>query len=198
MANATGTLPRMALVLGDREVRPLTADEVMRMVETGVLSEDEPVELLHGVLTAVSPKSPQHGAVIMRLLRWLVTAGDGTFELRTESPLLVPDPTSLPEPDVAVTHAGLPPTEHPTSALLVIEVAVGSLRIDTTIKPALYAAAGVREYWVVDVAGRELHVSTAPTRDGYAEHAVLAPPNRPRPRHVDAEPLDLTELFAGV
>lgn len=42
----------MAFVLGDREIRPLTAEEVLRMVEAGVLHEDEPVELLHGVLTA--------------------------------------------------------------------------------------------------------------------------------------------------
>lgn len=54
MPDATGTLAPMALVVGDREVRPLTAHEVMRMVELDVLGEDEPVELLHGVLTAVS------------------------------------------------------------------------------------------------------------------------------------------------
>lgn len=138
-------------------------------------------------------------AIVVRLLRWLLAAERASdFDVRTENPLIVPDPTSLPEPDVVVTEAGLLPTEHPTSALLVVEVAVSSLRIDTTITAALYAAADVREYWVVDVAGRRLDVFTAPTPDGYAEHAVLTPPQRVRSRHVDIEPLELRDLLAGV
>jgi hypothetical protein len=53
----------MELTVGDRRVRPLTADEVMRMVEAGILGYDEPVELLHGVLVKVSAKTPAHEAV---------------------------------------------------------------------------------------------------------------------------------------
>ncbi|HEV3000245.1 MAG TPA: Uma2 family endonuclease [Solirubrobacteraceae bacterium] len=189
----------MGLVVGDREVRPLTADEVMRMVEAGVLGEDEPVELLHGVLTAVSPKSAEHGSVVARLVRWLVESDpERLLDIRIGHPLLVPDSTSLPEPDVLVTAASAPGNRHPTTALLVVEVAVSSLRIDTTIKAPLYAAADVPEYWIVDVAGRRLDVFTDPTPDGYAEHAALAPPQSVRPRDIDADPLALAELFAGV
>jgi hypothetical protein len=53
------TITVMALTVGERAVRPLTADEVVRMVELGILSEDEPVEVLHGVLTKVSAKTPR-------------------------------------------------------------------------------------------------------------------------------------------
>ena len=53
----------MVLTVADRPVRPLTADEVIRMEQLGILSEDEPVELLHGVLTVVSAKTPAHEAV---------------------------------------------------------------------------------------------------------------------------------------
>src|SRR4051794_20422286 len=89
------TIPLMAFVLGDRPARPLTADEVMRMVEAGILDENERVELLHGVLWQKAVKSPQHSTLKGRLVRWL---GDSpNREVRTEEPLVLPDCTSLPE-----------------------------------------------------------------------------------------------------
>jgi hypothetical protein len=187
----------MGLTVGDRNVRPLTAEDVLRMVETGILSEDEPVELLHGVLTAVSAKAPRHVAVKMRLVRWLMGADPDRYAVRTEDPLAVPDRTSLPEPDIAVVERDDTTIAHPTSALLVIEVAVASLRVDTTVKPALYAAARVPELWVADVVGRQLRVFRDPRGATYAEEHVHAAPTI-RPVHVDVGPLDLRALFAGV
>ena len=69
------TITVMALTVGEREVRPLTADEVVRMVEVGILSEDDPVELLHGVLTVVSAKSPEHASRSLRVccVKWRAT-----------------------------------------------------------------------------------------------------------------------------
>lgn len=189
----------MALTVGDRAVRPLTADEVLRMVELGVLSEDEPVELLHGVLTEVSPKSPAHEAVKLRLNGWLVPGGAaGGYEVRVEAPIVVPDRTSLPEPDIAVVAAPGDPLRHPTTALLVVEVAVSSLAIDTEVKPALYAAAGVPELWVVDVDARRLRRFGDPGHGGYAHAEDVESPARVRPHAVAVEPLPLAELFAGL
>jgi Uma2 family endonuclease len=189
----------MAFTVGDREVRPLTADEVLRMVELDVLSEDEPVELLHGVLTAVSPKSPVHGEVMARLMRWLAPLlASGTYDVRTEHPLVVPDHTSLPEPDIAVVARGNYSTRHPSTALLVIEVAVTSLTTDTTIKPALYAAADVPEMWVVDVSGRRVRVFTEPGAGGYRTERALGQGDFLRPRCVEAAPLEVGEILAGV
>jgi Uma2 family endonuclease len=189
----------MALTVGDRAVRPLTADEVLRMVELGVLSEDEPVELLHGVLTEVSAKTPAHEAVKLRLHRWLMLGGAGEgYDVRVEAPIVVPDRTSLPEPDVAVVAAGGDPLRHPTTALLVVEVAVSSLAIDTKVKPALYAAAGVPELWVVDVDARRLRLFGDPGSGGYGRAHDVGPPAQVRPQAVAVEPLDLAELFAGL
>lgn len=190
----------MALTVGDREVRPLTADEVLRMVELGILSEDEPLELLCGVLTEVSPKSAAHGTVMARLVRWLVGSDTaGRFEVRTEHPLVVPDRTSLPEPDIAVVMCDDDTTiTHPTTAALVIEVAVSSVRTDTTIKPALYAAAAVPELWVVDIPARRLQVFREPRTDGYAVTTVLDESKVAQPLGLDVEPIDLAALLAGL
>ena len=190
----------MELTIGDRAVRPLTADEVLRMVEAGILPEDERVELLHGALTEMSPKSPAHATVVTRLGHWLVPVADaGRFEVRSQLPLVVPDPTSLPEPDIAVVVPGDYTRRHPSTALLVVEVAVTSLRTDTTIKPVLYAAAGVPELVVVDVPARRLTVLTEPAADGYARAQVLDEgPSHYRPASVDVAALELRALFAGL
>lgn len=187
----------MPFTVGHREVRPLTADEVIRMVDAGILGEDERVELLDGVLTRVSPKSPEHARVISRLLEWLVPrAPAGDFEVTVEHPLVVPDPTSLPEPDVLVIPRDPERVGHPTRALFAVEVAVGSHAIDLHRKVALYAAAGVPEYWVVDVPGGRLHVMARPSGEAYCEQRVVDG-GAVAPHSVEVEPLDLARLFDG-
>lgn len=193
------TIGSMELTVGDRPVRPLTADEVLRMVEAGLLSEDERVELLHGVLTAVSPKSPAHEAVKTRLIAWL-SAGvaAGRYLVRVEAPIAVPDPTSLPEPDLAVVAPGIDVRRHPATALLVIEVALTSQRVDTQIKPALYAAARIPEFWVVDVPARRVVVHTEPSDGRFAVVRAVPAPERLAPAAIEAEPVPLGALLAGI
>jgi Uma2 family endonuclease len=187
----------MRLTVGDRPVRPLTQDEVLRMVDAGILSEDEPVELLHGVLTAVSAKTPGHEQVKLRLGRWLAPGfADGRYDVRTEAPVAVPDRTSLPEPDLAVVERD-DTVAHPATALLVVEVAISSLRVDTTIKPHLYAAAGVPEYWVVEVGERQLRVFADPGPDGYSSTRTVRQ-GMLEPAAVEADPLDVAALLAGL
>jgi Uma2 family endonuclease len=187
----------MAFTLGDRPVRPLTADEVLRMVEAGILSPRERVELLHGVLTSMSPQDPEHAAICMRLTRWL-DAAIPRFVVRGQFPLTVPDRTSLPEPDIAVVEPGDYLHAHPEGALLVIEVALSSLPIDTRVKPELYAAAGVPDYWVVDLAAKRVHVFREPGGDGYASRAAHGPDGLLDPIAVDVPPIDIAELFRGL
>jgi Uma2 family endonuclease len=186
----------MAFVVGDRPVRPLTADDVMRMVDAGILSEDERVELLHGALVEVSPPSPEHAAVKARLVEWLFAPE--RYAVRTEDALVVPDRTSLPEPDIAVVERGEYLHAHPATAHLVIEIAIASRTIDTKVKPPLYAAGGVPEYWVVDVPARRLRVFREPRADGYGSETIVGPEGRLEPLAVDVAPLDLGELFRGL
>jgi Uma2 family endonuclease len=197
---AAPTIQPMPLTVGDRPIRPLTADDVIGMFTAGILGEDDRVELLHGVLTAVSRQGPPHAAVVERLTMWLApAAAAGVCRLRVQLPFAVPDPTSLPVPDVAVVERdeGDPMASHPTSALLVIEVAHTSHRVDLVVKPPLYAAAGVPEYWVVDIDKCCLEVFKGPHPDGYAERATLAPPAEAQPKRVPVDPLDLAALLAG-
>jgi len=59
-------------------------------------------------------------------------------------------------------------TEHPTTAELIVEISDTSLRYDTTEKMSLYAATMIREYWVLDINGRQLLVHRDPVADATA------------------------------
>jgi Uma2 family endonuclease len=158
------------------ETRRFTAREVLRMVEVGLLAEDEKVELLEGELVVVTPQGPVHSALaakIRRLLEHLY--GDGYHE-RDHSPVMgLPD--SMPEPDVAVVsgepddyYDALPSSE---DVRLVVEIAVTSGAVDRR-KARVYAAAGYQAYWILDVAARRLEVRSGPTGDGdWAETKLL-------------------------
>lgn len=190
----------MAFTVGEREVRPLVADEVLRMEELGILEEDAPVELLDGALVEVSPKGLAHEEVKIVLTEWLAShAATGGFRLGVEVPMRVARRDSLPEPDLSLLPRGRR-LDYADLPLLVIEVAVSSLRTDTRFKARLYAATGVPELWIVEPNQRRVHVYEDPTDDGFGRVTVLTEADRAEliPRHVAVPPLPLATLFADL
>jgi len=189
----------MALTVGDRPIRPITADEAMAMVRAGIIGEHDRVELLQGVLTEMSPQDPPHAIVVQRLNAWLAPLmAAGSHDVRVGLPFVVPDPTSLPEPDIALVEHAPGSIAHPSTALLVIEAANSSRRVDTTIKPLLYAAASVPEYWVADVRGQRVERFAGPGASGYLHRTSHAPGEVLEPGVAGVEPLDLAGLFHGL
>lgn len=167
-----------------------------RLIEAGGFGEDERVELLDGLLVEMSPKSPAHEAAIRWLADWLYDEVDRTrFEIGIGNPLTLA--TSEPEPDLVVFERTTPQPYHPATAALVIEVSVSSLARDLGVKAVLYAAAGIPEYWVLDIDGGRLVAHRGPVASGYRE----------RREHRRGEPvssaalalpeLTLDELLAG-
>ena len=155
-------------VAGDVLVRKrgLTRAQYDALVDTGAL-DGEPVELLGGVLVEMSPQGDAHARAITRLTRWFVPRLPDPWVLRVQLPLAATE-DSEPEPDLAVVVE--PPSGHPSTAALAIEVADSSQRTDLLHKPNLYAAADVDQYWVVDLARREVVVHTGPVPAvGYSE-----------------------------
>ena len=142
-------------------VRRFTADEYLRLAEVGVLRKDERVELIRGAILTMSPIGPRHSSFVASFVRLLVLAlGDRATVWVQSTVRLLPD--TMPEPDLAILH-GLPRVyrqAHPTprDIALVIEVAESSLAYDRGAKVALYAEAGVPEYWVVDAAAEAIEI----------------------------------------
>jgi Uma2 family endonuclease len=166
--------------------RVFTVDEVLRMVEAGILREDERIELLGGRLITVSPQGPRHRSILLAIYERLRVVYVGReVHVVTQLPLWT-SPIELPEPDISVIRGAARDftTRHPRGeeALLVVEVAVSSIALDRA-KAETYAAAGVPEYWLVDVVGARIEVCCEPQPDGryrsvriLADTDVLSPP----------------------
>lgn len=165
------------------------------MVEHDLLHDADRVELLNGVLVEKVSKGAPHELLKERVLHWLAPGlGADRYRVRVESALVVPDGISLPEPDLMVLDAVSRP-ELPSSALLVIEVADTSLRYDRSVKPPLYAASGVPEYWSIDARGRDVRVYTEPGPTGYRAYRTVSE-GRLAASVVDVAALDVDALFA--
>src|SRR5712691_10457417 len=117
-----------------------TVTEYFDLVATGVLTPDDQVEVLEGVVVAMSPQSASHAVTVTRVRGVLFAALDGRAVVREEKPLVL-SRRSAPEPDVAVVEGELRQYEaaHPTTALLVVEVADSSLAQDRLTKASIYA-----------------------------------------------------------
>lgn len=142
-----------------------TAARYLALTDEGVLGPDDRVELLAGVIVAMSPRHPPHASAVYRTHEALRTALGNRALVRMQLPF-VAGPLSVPEPDVAVV-LGRPSdydTVHPDAAILVVEVADTSLLSDRLTKASIYAAAGVVEYWIVNLRDELVEVFGDPDR----------------------------------
>lgn len=144
-------------------LRRWTRAEFERLADSGILRPNERVELIGGRIVEMSPQDPDHTTGIQLSDESLRRAFGSGFTIRTQVPLALSE-DGEPEPDVAVVP-GSPrdyAAEHPTTALLVVEVARTSLAFDRGEKASLYASAGVPEYWIVNLVDRRLEVHREP------------------------------------
>ncbi len=158
--------------LDARSKHRLTVDEFLLLDREGAFG-DRRTELFEGEVYYMSPKHRPHAQAVTELVVALAKALEGS-ELSVLSDISVRlSDHDVPEPDIAVTDApegdGILPLE---SVKLLIEVADSTLAQDMGLKAALYASAGVPEYWVVDVNGRVIHQMWVPGAKGYAERSV--------------------------
>lgn len=158
--------------------RRFTAEEYWRLVEVGILSEDDAVELIWGEIVEMSPINVPHALCVNRLNAQLSEKLAGRALVSIQNPIQL-DEFSLPQPDIALWK---PPSNmyHDRLAgrsevLLVIEVAVSSLRHDRTAKVKLYGAAGIADYWIVNLPERQIEVYREPRPNGYRTVTRYAP-----------------------
>lgn len=166
-----GTIDAMAVhVDASLPVHPLTVDDLDAMVRAGILDEDDHIELLDGVLVEMSPQGERHAVAIRRLNMLLAPiAAAAGMEVSPQCPLNVISPISQPEPDLAIVPATTWDGGHAARPLLVIEVSVTSRAVDLGRKAAIYAAAAIPEYWVLDLDRRRLVVHRDPVDDRYEQ-----------------------------
>jgi Uma2 family endonuclease len=152
------------------QVHRMSVEDYHKAGQTGLLSKN--LELLRGIIVTKMSKSPLHEFVVQRLIDALLATVPAAFKVRKEGPLTLRD--SEPEPDISVVRGRAEDwiDRHPSSAQLVIEVAIRSLPLDKS-KAEIYAEAGVPEYWLVLPEERTVEVYRQPSGERYLSQQTL-------------------------
>jgi Uma2 family endonuclease len=146
-----------------------TRHEYERLIDHDFLHEDDPVELLDGLLLVKEPQHSRHRTAVLLVARAVERAfGEGWF-VQTQSPIVLDD-RSEPEPDVCVVRGS--PRDyveaHPTSPALVVEIADSGLHLARGRKARAYARGRIADYWIVNLVDRVLEAHREPARPGPA------------------------------
>lgn len=155
-----------------------TPEQYHRLIEAGFF-DDGRVELLEGLIWDMAGQMTPHTTGIRLTQLCLEEVFAGTFEVRVQMPVTLPDGTE-PEPDVAVAP-GTPfdYLEHhpgPDELLLAVEVSDSTLAKDRGLKLTAYAKAGVVECWIVNLVQQQLEVYRRPSPAGiYTDTAIYQP-----------------------
>jgi len=148
-------------------VRRLNVAEYHRMAEVGILSEDEHIELIDGVIMQMSVEGTKHSAIISKMaVPFYESVIEGKTLLRVRNPIVLNDETE-PEPDLALVKTRerayyLETHPRPDDVLLLIEVADTTLVSDKKIKLPRYAASKIEEVWIVNLVDNIIEVYREP------------------------------------
>ena len=145
-----------------------SVDEYQQMIESGILSENDRVELIHGEIIEKMPIGPKHSGGVIKLTQTFSRILMDSVLISIQNPVVLAD--SEPEPDVTLLkprddyYASAKPTA--ADVLLLVEIADSSLDFDHDVKLPMYAQAGIREYWLINLDEDCLEVYRQPTAQG--------------------------------
>jgi len=150
--------------------RKFTVEQYHKMVDSGILKEDDRVELIRGEIIEMSPIGTKHSACVARLTR-LFTVLLGTRAIVWAQNPIVLQNHSEPQPDVTL----LKPRDdfyesahpQPEDIYLLIEVADTTVKYDKEVKIPLYAEDGIIEVWLVDINEETVELYREPAANGY-------------------------------
>jgi Uma2 family endonuclease len=178
-----------------------TREEYHRLADQGFF-QDRRVELIEGEIIEMPVPKPPHVMALILTEDALRAAFGRGFHVRTQAPLNLGE-ASEPEPDLAVVPGGPRDyPEHPTTALLVVEISETTLPIDRGRKASLYARAGLADYWIVNLVDRHLEVRRTPVPDAaqpfgfsYQDVIILDATEYAAPLAVPAARIAVTDLL---
>lgn len=179
-----------------------TVAEFDRMIEKRIFDErpEQRLELVHGQIRVIPLPSPPHCYVIDLLNYWSVdNAPRDQVHVRNQNPLGIPALDSVPLPDVAWMKSGDYRRKRPEArdVLLLIEVSESSLAYDRGEKAELYAAAGLKDYWVVNLHDSCVEVHRRPRSGEYRNIEVFGTGQSISPLAFPDVTLEVDTLFAG-
>ncbi len=160
------TAPFIGIPLHGRvsSFRRFSVGEYQQLIDIGILTENDDLELLDGHLVNKMSKNPAHDGTLNKVEKRLLKVLPEAWDTRNQSVLSLK--TSQPEPDLAIVLVDPDnyTTRHPTPDDLgfVIEIANSTLNTDREDKSPIYAAALIPIYWIINVLDRQIEVYTDP------------------------------------
>jgi Uma2 family endonuclease len=144
-----------------------TVEEYHLMGETGLLSEDERVELIDGEIVNMAAIGWRHAKCVNDLNMLLARFSQDRSVVSVQNPLTISE-YGEPQPDlVFLRNQPVGRLPEPEDVLLVVEVSDTTLSYDRNIKLPRYAAAGIPEVWIVDLEGSRVEAYSQPSAEGY-------------------------------
>ena len=179
----------------DASVAKFSVARYQRMIETGILTADDKVELLENYVVPKLPRNPRHDSAVQGILRPVLRVLPPNWDVRIQSAITLSD--SQPEPDFALVRGSAADyvNHHPESADIgqLIEVADPSLLRDQRDKTRVYARAGIAVYWIVNLVEQRVEVYAQPS----GPTPVPAYGSLQTYQAVDAIPLMLDGVLVG-
>ncbi|MBI5784863.1 MAG: Uma2 family endonuclease [Rhodocyclales bacterium] len=143
--------------------------EYHRIAESGLLGENDRVELIEGEMIDMAPIGSRHAFIVNRLSQAFSVGGTkGQYLVSTQNPVCLGD-RSEPQPDIALLKSGnyMDALPMASDVLLIVEVSDTTLEYDREVKLGLYARHGIPEVWLIDVNAGELTVYREPAEGQY-------------------------------
>lgn len=156
------------------------------------------VELIRGELTEMTPAGPLNDDMITFLTNWSLQHINPKITFVTsQTGLDLTEQNSRPEPDLLWIRAGRYREHHPRAedVQLLIEVADSSFHSDKRNKCQLYAEAGIKEYWLVDLTAQQVHIFREPVDGTYSNHLIHSSGDEISPGFCPKAKLNLYKLF---
>ena len=155
--------------------RAFTVDEILRMQEAGIISDDENFELIEGEIVPMQAKTHVHELIKSALVLGIARVLPERLWLGIGSTMYLSRNT-FAEPDLVLYPRGIKLEEvKGTDIVLAIEVSLTSLAYDRGLKAQLYARYGVRELWVIDASRRVAYIHAGPKASGWGQIVEAGP-----------------------
>ncbi len=174
----SAVLERKTPNAGANGVRPrlITVAEYDRMIEAGIYTENDRIELLNGEIIEIMPKGPKHAYFNEATAELFKQKLGNNVDVRSQNPIRLDD-FSEPEPDVVLAK---PPRKNylenhptPTDILLVMEISDTTLAYDRDDKARAYSRSGIQQYLLLNLQNETVEDYREPNADGYQYKRTL-------------------------
>jgi Uma2 family endonuclease len=158
--------------ISNNGVRPrlITVNEYDRMIEAGIYTENDHIELLNGEIIELMPKGPKHTSANSRLVRFFIRLFGEKLIVRSQDPIWL-DGVSEPEPDIVLAkwNENEYSEGHPTPAdiFLIMEISDTTLSYDRETKAKAYSRNGIQQYLLLNLNNETIEDFREPNEDGY-------------------------------